>query len=112
MTSAVYREDIDQILSRFGARARVVALWRRSDGQSNEWLYLGRLSPQECELELLHRRFGGGWYRAKIYGAWERVRRREEYLRQVSFGIAGPIGRETLEWMRAAELRRLERRQR
>ena len=33
-------------------------------------------------------RFGGGWYRAKILGAWDPELRREEYLEQVSFGIA------------------------
>ena len=32
-------------------------------------------------------RFGGGWYRAKILGAWDRERRREEYFEQVAFGI-------------------------
>ena len=81
-------DDIETILTGYGRRARVVQLWRRLDGSRSEWVHLGRLAPDEVRFEFIARRFGGGWYRAKILGAWDRVSRREEYLEQVHFGIA------------------------
>ena len=82
-----FPDAIDEILSGYGPRARVVQLWRQLDGKRDVWTYLGRLQPEQCEIELIADRFGGGWYRAKIFGAWDRERRREEYFEQVSFGI-------------------------
>ena len=81
-------DDVESILAAYGRRARVVQLWRRLDGSSSEWVHLGRLSPDEVRFEHIACRFGGGWYRAKILGAWDRLSRREEYLEQVHFGIA------------------------
>lgn len=82
-----FPDAIDEILYGYGPRARVVQLWRQVDGTRDEWTYLGRLRPEQCEIELIVERFGGGWYRAKIFGAWDRERRREEYFEQVAFGI-------------------------
>jgi hypothetical protein len=94
-----FPEDIDGIVRGYGARALVVQLWRRVDGTRNEWTYLGRLAPEQCEIELIAERFGGGWYRAKILGRWDRGRRQEDYFEQVSFGISSrrwPVTAETL----------------
>jgi len=90
-----FPDDLDEIIREYGRRARVVQLWRRVDSAQNQWTHLGRLSPAECELGLLAERFGGGSYRAKILGAWDPVRRQEEYLEQVTFGIARPLRRIT-----------------
>ncbi len=80
-------DAIDEILHGYGPRARVVQLWRQLNGKGDDWTYLGRLQPEQCEIELIADRFGGGWYRAKIRGDWDRERRREEYFEQVAFGI-------------------------
>ncbi len=82
-----FPDDIDEILPGYGPRARVVQLWRQLEGKQDVWTYLGRLRPEECEIEMIGHRFGGGWYRAKILGAWNRETRREEYFEQVSFGL-------------------------
>ncbi len=82
-----FPDAIDEILHGYGPRARVVQLWRQLDGKRDVWTYLGRFQPEQCEIELIGDRFGGGWYRAKILGAWDRARRREEYFEQVSFGL-------------------------
>jgi len=95
-----FPDHIDEILAGYGPRARVVQLWRQLDHKRDVWTYLGRLPPEQCEIELVAQRFGGGWYRAKICGAWDRERRREEYFEQVSFGIdqrAWPMTAETRE---------------
>jgi hypothetical protein len=81
-------DAIDEVLHGYGPRARVVQLWRQLDGKRDVWTYLGRFQPGQCEIEMIGDRFGGGWYRAKILGAWDPERRREEYFEQVSFGIA------------------------
>jgi hypothetical protein len=82
-----FPDAIDEVLNGYGPRACVVQLWRQVDGIPNRWTYLGRLRPEQCQIELIARRFGGGWYRAKIFGPWDREQRREEYLEQVAFGI-------------------------
>ena len=64
-------DAIDEILSGYGPRARIVVLWRQLDGKQDVWTYLGRLQPEQCEIEMIGDRFGGGWYRAKILGAWD-----------------------------------------
>jgi hypothetical protein len=83
-----FPDDIDEILHGYGQHARVIQLWRQLDGKHSEWTYLGRLHPSESGVEQVAERFGGGWYRAKILGAWDPELRREEYFEQVSFGIA------------------------
>ena len=80
-------DAIDEVLHGYGPRARVVQIWRQLDAKRDVWTYLGRLPPEQCEVEMIADRFGGGWYRAKILGAWDRERRREEYFDQVAFGI-------------------------
>lgn len=99
MTSGVRREsfpgDLEGTLWSYRSRANVVALWRQRASRSGRWIYLARLSPSECALTLIRDRFGGGYYRAKIYGAWNSGLRYEVYLKQVSFAIAGPPTSET-----------------
>jgi len=80
-----FPDAIDEILHGYGPLARVVQLWRQLDRKRDVWTYLGRLQPGECEIEMIGHRFGGGWYRAKILGAWNRETRREQYFEQVSF---------------------------
>jgi hypothetical protein len=97
-------DDIDGILEGYGSRARVVQIWRQVDGTDDQWTYMGRITPDECEIELIGARFGGGWYRARIFGGWDRDRRQEEYLEQVTFGLdeyAWPMTAETLGKIRA-----------
>ena len=89
---------LDPIVAGYGSRARVVVLYRQLDGSPKTWTYLGRLDPAEAQLELIGRRFGHGWYRAKILGAWNPETRREEYFEQVTFGLdeqAWPMTPET-----------------
>ena len=69
-------DAIDVILSGYGPRARIVQLWRKLDGKRDVWTYLGRLQPEQREIGMIGNRFGGGWYRVKILGAWDRARRR------------------------------------
>ena len=80
-------DAIDEVLHGYGPRARVVQIWRQLDAKRDVWTYLGRLPPEQCEVEMIADRFGGGLYRAKIFGAWDRERRREEYFEQVAFVI-------------------------
>jgi len=98
-----FPDEIDVILHGYGPRARVVQLWRQLDGKPDVWTYLGRLDPAECEDVMIGHRFVGGSYRAKIFGAWDRERRREEYFEQVSFAFdqqAFPMTAETRDRIR------------
>ena len=65
----------------------MVAVWRRDDARPERWVYLERLYAQEFSLDEVIQRYGGGEYRAKILGRWDRERRREEYLTQIPFAI-------------------------
>ncbi len=99
---------IDEIVRGYGPRVRVVQLWRRVDGARNVWTYLGRLAPEQCEIELIGKHFGGGEYRAKLLGLWDPQRRQEEYLEQVTFALcdrAWPITAETLARLREQQLK-------
>ena len=103
--------DIDGVLEHYGNRAQVVQLWWHN-GARSPWVYIGRLRLDDYRpfseflfMELVQSRFGGGWYRAKIYGQWDRRSRREEYLEQVSFGIGGVPTAETLDLIRRAQPR-------
>ena len=98
-----FPDAIDEILSGYGPRVRVVQLWRRLDPMRNEWTYIGRVPPELCDIELIGRRFGGGEYRAKLLGEWDGERRQEEYLEQVTFCLDQqywPITAETRERIR------------
>jgi hypothetical protein len=65
----------------------VIQLWRLADGTYNRWIYLARITPYQCTIEYIAHRFGGGDYRAKILGEWDRERRNEQYFERVSFAI-------------------------
>jgi len=98
-----FPDELDVILHGYGPRARVVQLWRQLDSKPDVWTYLGRLDPAECEDVMIGHRFGGGSYRAKIFGAWDRERRREEYFEQVSLAFdqqAFPMTAETRDRIR------------
>ena len=103
----VFHDDIDGVLDHYGEDAQVVQLWWCAEPQTR-WVYIGRLRLNDYRafpdsfLELVQSLFGGGWYRARIYGQWDPTLRREEYLQQVSFGIGGPPTAETLSWVRRA----------
>ncbi|MGH2660118.1 MAG: hypothetical protein ACRDHS_10755 [Actinomycetota bacterium] len=92
-------DDIEGQVYAYGRRVRVVQLWRQLE-RSDRWTYLGRLSPKECGINYLIARFGGGTYRAKLYGEWSRALRREEYLEQVTFRLYGQPSQETLRAIR------------
>ena len=99
--------DIDGVLEHYAEKAHSVQLWWRRDPWSR-WVYVGRLKLDNYRpfsdflfIDLVQSRFGGGWYRARIYGQWDRRARREEYLQQVSFAVDGPVTAETLSWVRA-----------
>jgi hypothetical protein len=99
-----FPDDIDLILDGYGERARVVQLWRAVDSNETAWVYLGRLDPLACEIEVVGARFGGGCYRAKILGGWVRERRQELYLEQVTFRLdeyAWPMTQETRQRLQA-----------
>ena len=88
-----FSDDIESVLQHYGRHARVVELSRR-DESLQTWVYLGRLwlenfYPASSFLEMVKAEFGGGYYRAKIYGQWNKEARREQYLEQVTFAIAG-----------------------
>jgi hypothetical protein len=84
-------DDLESVLWQYDRRAVTVALWRRR--APGDWVYLGRLSASlkddEGFLEAVRLRYGGGKYRAKIYGAWNPKTRREPFLQQVTFAVWG-----------------------
>lgn len=90
----VDRNDLVDVLDYLGRWVSVVVVWRR-DGPG-DWAYVGRFPRRlwehdPCELyEFVRRRTGGGRYRAKIYGPWDPVKRRERFLLQISFGLWEP----------------------
>jgi hypothetical protein len=55
--------------------------------RNNRWIYLARVTSEQCTIEYIAKRFGGGDYRAKILGAWDPERRYEQDLERVSFAI-------------------------
>ena len=102
-----FSDDLDSVLEHYLGQARVVVIWRRDFDSQARWFYLSRLCLADYDrslsmVELVQSRFGGGYYRAKIYGNWSRELRREEYLEQVSFGVGGPTTSETRELVQAA----------
>jgi hypothetical protein len=95
--------DIDGILRALVDRVYSVRLWRESDSYGDEWVYLGAFPPAQCDIELIGERFGGGAYRAKIYGRWDPKTRQDPYIPQVEFGLderAWPVTPETRELIR------------
>lgn len=93
-----FPDDIEHIVLGYGPRAQVIQLWRLADGTYDQWIYLARIGPHQCTIEYIAHRFGGGDYRAKILGDWDRERRCEQYFERVPFAIDGcfPVTAETL----------------
>jgi len=81
------RDVPDIVVAHLRPHARMVAVWRRDDARPERWVYLERMYAQEFSLDEVIQRYGGGEYRAKILGRWDRERRREEYLTQIPFAI-------------------------
>jgi hypothetical protein len=72
---------MDSILGALADRAYAVRLWRKVDGARNEWVYLGESPPAVCYMVQIGKRYGGGWYRARLYG------RQGGYITRVEFGL-------------------------
>ena len=81
------RRDPEEVVSDLGWRVRAVVLWRQRDDDSGRWIYLERMEPHEFSLETVKLRWGGGAYRIRLFGAWNRARRQEKYITQVAFWI-------------------------
>ena len=81
------RDVPDIVVAHLRPHARVVAIWRNDEAHRGRWVYLERMYAQEFSLDEVIQRYGGGEYRAKILGRWDRERRREEYLTQIPFAI-------------------------
>ncbi len=105
-----FPDDLDGVLQHFRGRAQVIQLWRQGSPRER-WRYLTRMRLEDYEpyalfLEIIQAVYGGGWYRARIYGEWDRQRRREEYLAQVTLGIGGAPTAETLALLQRPRHRR------
>lgn len=81
------RRDPEMVVQNLGRRVQVVVLWRRRDDDPERWLYLERMVPSEFCYETVKQRWGGGAYRIRLFGAWDRARRQEKYITQVAFWI-------------------------
>jgi hypothetical protein len=77
----------EEVIHGLGPRVRVVVLWRRRDDDPERWVYLERMQPEEFSCETVKNRWGGGAYRIRLFGPWERGRRQERYITQVAFWI-------------------------
>lgn len=81
------QRDPELVVNRLGTRVRVVVLWRQRDDEPERWIYLERMLPDEFSLEAVKMRWGGGAYRIRVFGAWDRTNRQEKYITQVAFWI-------------------------
>src|SRR5260370_29541652 len=79
--------DPQEVVSNLGRRIRVIVLWRQRDDDPEQWTYLERMLPGEFSYEIVKQRWGGGAYRIRLFGAWDRTRRQEKYITQVAFCI-------------------------
>ncbi len=79
------QRDPEDVVRDLGWRIRVVVLWRQSDDDAERWIYLERMLPGEFSYETVKQRWGGGAYRIRLFGAWDRARRQERYITQVAF---------------------------
>jgi hypothetical protein len=79
--------DPEIVVQNLGRRVRVVVLWRQRDDDPDRWVYLERMSPDEFSYEAVKARWGGGAYRIRLFGPWDRARRQEKYITQVAFWI-------------------------
>jgi hypothetical protein len=85
------RDIPDIVIAYLRPHARTVALWRQDDGRPERWVYLERISARAFSMDDVIQRYGGGDYRAKILGKWDRGSRREGYLTQIPFAIDSRI---------------------
>lgn len=81
------QRDPEEVVSNLGRRVRVVVLWHQLDDDSEAWIYLERMLPGNFSFEAVKIRWGGGAYRIRLFGAWDRGRRQEKYITQVAFWI-------------------------
>jgi hypothetical protein len=82
------RRDPEIAVRDLGRWVRVVVLWRQRDDDPGRWIYLERIGcPDEFLYEAVKARWGGGPYRIRLFGAWDRARRQEKYITQVAFWI-------------------------
>jgi len=81
------RRDPEMVVQNLARRVRVVVLWRRRDDDPERWIYLERMLPGEVSYEMVKQRWGGGAYRIRSFGVWNRARRQEKYITQVAFWI-------------------------
>src|SRR5258708_38287536 len=79
--------DPQEVVGNLGRRIRVVVLWRQRDDDPEQWIYLERMLPGEFSYEMAKQRWGGGAYRIRLFGAWDRARRQETDITQVAFWI-------------------------
>jgi hypothetical protein len=81
------QRDPEDVVRSLGRRVRVVVLWRQRDDDPDRWIYLERMEPHEFSLETVKLRWGGGAYRIRVFGEWDRARHLEKYITQVAFWI-------------------------
>jgi len=81
------QRDPQMVVQNLGRHVRVVVLWRQRDDDPERWIYLERMLPGEFSYEMVKLRWGGGAYRIRLFGAWDRARRQERYITQVAFWI-------------------------
>lgn len=81
------QRDPEDVVRDFRRRVQIVVLWRQRDDDPERWIYLERMLPGEFSYETVKQRWGGGAYRIRLFGAWDRARRQERYLTQVTFWI-------------------------
>ncbi len=79
------RRDPEDAMQNLGRRVQVVVLWRQRDDDPERWIYLERMLPGEFSYEAVKQCWGGGAYRIRLFGAWDRARRQERYITQVAF---------------------------
>src|SRR5690349_6329935 len=77
----------EEVVSNLRRHIRVVVLWRQRDDSPDKWIYLERMAPDEFSYETVKQRWGGGAFRIRLFGAWNRARRQERYITQVAFWI-------------------------
>ncbi len=73
------QRDPEMVVKNLGRQVRVVVLWRQRDDDAEQWIYLERMLPGEFSYEIVKQRWGGGAYRIRLFGAWDRARRQETY---------------------------------
>ncbi len=71
------QRDPEMVVNNLGRRVRVVVLWRQRDDDAEQWVYLERMQPSEFSYETVKQRWGGGAYRIRLFGAWNRAPARE-----------------------------------